>query len=418
MIFELNIWILGTAYLAAASASLLGVFLVLRKLSLVGDAIAHAILPGIVVAFLISKSRNPQIILIGAGAVGVLATIMIEWITKAKIYEDSSIGIVFTVLFSIGVILVSLFSENVDLDAECVLFGELALLPLQSDFPVGSGIPRSTFALMMVYLLNIGLILILYKEWKITTFDPALATMLGFSSNLLHYLLMVAVSLTTVAGFEATGAILIVAMFIGPAISAILLFNKLSHVLIATQVISFVIAFLGYLLAKGLDSSIAGSMTTVNAVLFLGIILFSKQNGILIKWMAKRELQKRIALEDLIGLLYRLEERNETTKGLALDKKLLKSAIRKKLITVENFRYQLTDIGKQLGATLLRSHRLWESYLEQELQLPADHTHQSADIVEHFLGYEDRSLLAKILKQRTHDPQGKPIPKEESNLNF
>ncbi|MCX7835832.1 MAG: metal ABC transporter permease [bacterium] len=414
---ELNLSILITAYLAAASASLLGVLLVLRKLSLIGDAISHAILPGIVLAFLFSQSKNPQVMLIGAGTVGLITTLLIEWITKAKIAEDSSIGIVFTVLFAIGVVLISLFSRNIDLDAECVLFGELSLIPLQEDFPAGSGIPRSTFTLSIVYLFNILLIILFYKEWKISTFDSTLAATLGFSTNLFHYLLMSAVSLTTVAGFEATGAILIVSMFIGPALIALIAFHKLSHVFIASQIISLFIALFGYISAKLLDSSIAGAMTTITGLMFAGVIFLSPHSGLLIQWIEKRKLEKRIALEDLLGLMYRLEEKNASTYGLALNKKLIKRALSQKFITPSEYGYQLSKKGRQVAANVIRSHRLWESYLEQELQLPPDHTHQSADIVEHFLSPQERENLSNVLKDRNLDPQGKPIPKEASDLN-
>lgn len=377
-----------------------------------GDAISHAILPGIVIAFLFSNSRDPFVMLLGAGLIGLFATFLIEWISKTKVSEDSSTGIVFTVLFSIGVILVSIYSRNIDLDAECVLFGELALVPLQSDFPSGSGIPRSTFTLLLVYGINVGLISLLYKEWKVSTFDSLLASSLGFSVGLLHYLLMGAVSLTTVAGFEATGAILIVAMFIAPALTALLLFHRLSYVLIATQVISLIITVAGYGFAKWIDSSIAGAMATVAGLLFLLVVFFSPDVGIWFKWLNMRALKQRIAMEDLIGMMFRFEERGETSKGLAFSTKLLKRGIRRNLILHSNQGYILSKDGKQMGALVVRSHRLWESYLEQELQLPPDHTHDSADNVEHFLGSEERVILTEVLKNKTLDPQGKKIPEE------
>ncbi|MDK9700091.1 MAG: metal ABC transporter permease [bacterium] len=405
-------WILITGFLAAGAAGLLGTLLVLRKLSLIGDAISHAVLPGIVLAFLLSGSRDPFIMLIGAGAVGLLTTIFIEWLHKRGVAEDASTGIVFSALFAFGVLLVSLFSGNIDLDADCVLYGELALVPLAQDFPPGSGIPRPTFILGVVYLVNLLLLGLLYKEWKITTFDAALATSFGFSAGLLHYLLMGAVSLTTVASFEATGAILVVAMFIAPAASAVLLFQRLSFVFVWTQVFALLTTGLGYLLARALDGSIAGAMSTVAGILFTLTLVFAPERGILAKLYSKRRLHRRIALEDLIGLLYRLEEKGEGARGHALEASLVSRAKHAGLVEQTSHGWMLTANGKQVGHSLVRSHRLWESFLETEFQLPADHTHATADEVEHFLSAADRSVLERLLSFRTIDPQGKPIPKE------
>jgi len=279
-------WIILAGSLVATSCGLLGCYLILRKMAMVGDAISHAVLPGIVIAFLISGSRDSFTMLIGAGLIGVFTTFLIEFFNrKGKLQSDASIGVTFTWLFAVGVILVSLYTSNVDIDQDCVLYGEIAYVPLDV-WITASGInlgPKTIYVSASVLLIVVGFIVFGYKELFITTFDPALASAIGISTGLWHYLLMGAVSLTTVASFESVGAILVVALLVGPAGTAYLLTHNFKKMMIISASLGILISILGYCLAVWVNGSIAGAMATMAGVLFGLAFLFSPNQGILIK---------------------------------------------------------------------------------------------------------------------------------------
>ncbi|GAA0190434.1 manganese ABC transporter permease MntD [Fulvivirga kasyanovii] len=277
--------------LVAIACGLLGCFLVLRKMAMVGDAISHAVLPGIVLAFLFTGSRDSVTMLIGAGAIGILTTFLIEFFhKKGKLQTDASIGVTFTWLFAVGVILVSAFAGKVDLDQDCVLYGEIAYVPLDlwiTDSGLVMG-PRVLYITGTVLIILIAFITLGYKELFLTTFDPGYASAIGISTAVWHYLLMGAVSLTTVASFESVGAILVVALLIAPPATAYMLTENLKKMLIITSFLGVVISAGGYYLAAWLDGSIAGAMASVAGLLFMLAFLFSPGNGMVAKVKSKR----------------------------------------------------------------------------------------------------------------------------------
>lgn len=285
-----SLWIILTGALTAGACSMLGSFLILRRMSMLGDAISHAVLPGIVLAFLISGSRNPIPMLIGAGVLGLFTAFCTEALHRAgRLQQDASIGVTFTWLFAVGVILVSMYAGQVDLDQDCVLYGEIAYVPWDTWLWHGLDMgPRAVWIMGGVFMLDLLFILSCYKELKVTTFDPALAESLGISTRLFHYLLMAAVSLTTVAAFESVGAILVVAMLIAPAAAAYLLTDRLSRMLMIAMGIGILSAIGGYELARVLDASIAGGMATISGALFALAFLFSPSHGVIPRYFARR----------------------------------------------------------------------------------------------------------------------------------
>jgi manganese/zinc/iron transport system permease protein len=267
-----SFWIILVACLAAINCSIVGTYLVLRKIAMMADAITHAVLPGIVLAFLFTGSKGSLPMLLGASATGIIATLLMAFLhKKVKLQSDASIGINFTWLFALGIILISLFSRKVDLDPDCVLYGEVAYAPLNI-WETSSGLilgPRSVYMLAFVLLLNLILIILSYKELAITTFDPAFATSIGMHTTLWHYVLMSATSFTAVASFEVAGAILVVALFVVPAATAYLLTKRLSHMLAIASLLGIIAAITGYYLAIWLNGSISGAMVTIAGVIFL-----------------------------------------------------------------------------------------------------------------------------------------------------
>lgn len=279
-----SLWIILTGVLAAGACALVGCFLVLRRMAMLGDAISHAVLPGIAIAFLLSGSRAPLPMLLGAGALGVLTTFAIETLhRRGRLQQDASIGVTFTWLFALGVILITLYAGQVDLDQECVLYGEIAYVPLDQ-WVTGAGTvlgPRAVWTLGTLFLLNLTFVVVGYKELKVTAFDPALATSLGISATLWHYLLMGMVSLTTVGAFESVGAILVVAMLVVPASTAYLLTERLSRMLVLAVLLGATSSVGGYLVASWMNGSIAGAIAVVAGAQFVLALLFSPTRGVL-----------------------------------------------------------------------------------------------------------------------------------------
>lgn len=281
-----DFYIIVTASLVASSCALLGCFLILRRMAMVGDAISHAVLPGIVIAFLISGSRDSVTMLIGAGLIGIFTTFLIEFFhKKAKLQTDAAIGVTFTWLFAVGVVLISKYGSKVDLDQDCVLYGEIAYVPLDiilSSSGINFG-PRAVYIMALVLGLIIIFITTGYKELFLTTFDPAYASAIGISTALWHYLLMGAVSVTTVASFESVGAILVVALLIAPAATAYLLTDNFKWMLVLACAAGVLSSVTGYYFAVWLDGSIAGAIAAMSGVIFGIAVVFSPVHGLLFK---------------------------------------------------------------------------------------------------------------------------------------
>jgi manganese/zinc/iron transport system permease protein len=279
-------WIILTGALVATSCGLLGAFLILRKMAMVGDAISHAVLPGIVIAFLLAESRAAVPMLIGAAAIGVLTTLIIELLyQKARLQVDASIGITFTWLFAIGIILISLYAGQVDLDQDCVLYGEIAYVPLDLWITDSGKIlgPVPVWITGGVTLLVLGLVTIGYKGLQLTAFNAEYAAAIGISTAFWHYLLMSAVSITTVVSFESVGAILVVAFLIVPPATAYLLTERLPVMLGLSVVFGILSSVGGYYLAAWIDGSIAGAMAVVAGFFLALALLFSPSQGYLVK---------------------------------------------------------------------------------------------------------------------------------------
>lgn len=285
-------YIITVSTLIAISCGILGCFLILRKMAMVGDAISHAVLPGIVLAYFITGTRDSVWMIVGAGMLGIFTTFLIEFFhKKARLQTDAAIGVTFTWLFALGIILISVFAGQVDLDQDCVLYGEIAYVPIDlwiSESGRNYG-PRALHISYMVLILIILFVRVGFKQLYLTTFDPAFAATVGISVSLWNYLLMGAVSMTTVASFDSVGAILVVALLVAPPATAYLLTDKFKHMLIITSIIAVIISFFGYYLAVYLDGSIAGAIVTVAGVLFILAFLFSPSNGMVFKRYIQRK---------------------------------------------------------------------------------------------------------------------------------
>lgn len=284
-------WVVLMGFLVATACGLIGNYLILRRMALVGDAISHSILPGLVVGFLMAKSRGSTPMFLGALTAGILTTVVIEVIhKKSRVKQDAAIGITFTSLFAIGVILISLYASKVDLDQECVLYGEIGNVWMDTPFQIGSLAlgPTSVIRMGVVTLLTLGLILIFYKELLVSSFDPGLATSLGINATAMHYGLMCLLSVVVVSAFESVGAILVIAMLILPGATASLISQRLPVILGLTVLHGALSSLLGIHLALWLNCSIAGAMVVMGAFLFVVAWVFSPSQGLIRRWLRAR----------------------------------------------------------------------------------------------------------------------------------
>lgn len=431
-----------TATLAAVSCGLLGNFLLLRRQSLMGDAISHAVLPGLVAGFLLSGERSTGAMFLGAAAAGVVTAVLIELVRRlGRVEPGAAMGVVFSVLFALGVVLIRFADAgNIDLDPDCVLNGQLEGVfwppPPGEDAGLLSPaslamLPRELVTLLGVTLVTVLFIAGLFKELRIASFDPALASALGFNASLLHYVLMVFVAGAVVASFEAVGSILVIAMLICPAATARLLTDRLSTQIWISAVAALAAGVMGYILAAfgpgwlgaGGSLSAAGMIAVVSGAMLAGAIVAAPRHGVIARALHRRRTVLTIAEEDLLALLYRASEANapgtvgeEQARTAIGDGWAAKRAIgrlhRAGLIERRDGSLRATDRGRERARSMVRTHRLWESYLVREVGLRADHVHGSAEHLEHVTDRRMKDALAR--EAPLLDPHRRPIPPASS----
>lgn len=301
------------ASLVAVACAIPGTFLVLRKMAMISDAISHAILPGIVVGFFITQDLNSPLLILFAAFTGIITVVLVEYIQKTGLVkEDTAIGLVFPALFSIGVILIAKNANDVHLDVDAVLLGELAFAPFDRLIISGTDVgPKSLWTIGTILLITITLLIAFFKELKVSTFDKGLAASLGFSPAIIHYGLMSVSSVTTVGAFDAVGSILVVALMIAPAATAYLLTTDLKKMLSLSIGFGIFSAIFGYWVAHWLDASIAGSITTVLGILFLMVYLFAPSKGIIAVLYKEKQQRTEVSLLTFLLHLKNHEEENE-----------------------------------------------------------------------------------------------------------
>lgn len=434
--WSLDGWIVLAGVLSACSCALIGSFLVLRRMSLMGDAISHAVLPGLAIAFIVTGSRSSWAMFVGAVVVGVVTALLTQLITRyGKVETGAAMGVVFSVLFALGLILIRRAADHVDLDPGCVLYGNVVQVPLDA---LGGGIPPVIRNLVIVLAANLLFVALFYKELKITSFDPELADTLGIPSSLMHYALMVMVAVTTVANFEAVGSILVIAMLIVPAVTAGLFTDRLILVLVIGQVLAALSAIIGHPLAVygpgwlGHDISVnSAAMMAVVAGGLLGLaVLLAPNHGLIPRGVARVRLSLRIVRQDILGLLYRWGESQPAAPAMPREELLhavgggwaarvaltfleLRRGVYKSVERSGEGReisYGLTSTGSTEALKLIGGHRLWETYLAKNWALAPDHLHAPAERMEHFITPDIRERLREELTDPEADPHGQRIP--------
>lgn len=355
--------VLLTGTLVASATALVGCFLVLRRMALIGDAISHAILPGIVVGFVLSSQRHPLVLLPAAAAAGLLTVWLIELLFRSRrLSEDASTAVVFPALFALGVLLIARI-RYVDLDLDCVIFGRIEDVDRRPLVLFGADLgPRAVWLLGVMLLLDLLLVVGLWKELKLSTFDPAYAESLGFHPMRLHYLLMTAVALTAIAAFEAVGAILVVAFLVVPAATAFLLTERLWLMVVLAVAFGIASVGLGFVLASEavLNSQGAAAMAVAAGLLFFVVWLIAPRHGLLASLLRRRRLRQRFA-EDVVLMHLQEAQSREALQELVHNRlgqsawqadRILDRLMQRGLLVATPTEVRLSEAGRQAAEEL------------------------------------------------------------------
>jgi len=400
-----------TCSLIGIMYGVLGCFIVLRNMSLIGDALSHAILPGVFFAFMVFGYSTIGFF-VGSVLAGLLTAVLITWIQQnIKTKNDAAIGIVFTLMFSIGVIGISYLNNEggVHLDLKDFLIGSIM------------GISNDDIILtMLITLYTLGSVTLFYRYLFITTFQPVIASTMGISTKMVHYFLMLMLSFAIVAGLKTVGVILVVALLITPSSTALLLSNKLKNVLFISAAVGLLSSVTGLILSIIYNTPPGPAMVLVAAAFYFVAALFSPEKGVVLRSIRSYKQRQKIEREDILRQAVKHSISNPLTltklkDRLGLKAQRLKSHL--KYLSGEGVilmgdTITLTAKGRGQAQALVRAHRLWESYQVEHMGLTEGQIHDEADRLEHHLTPELLDEVDAKLGFPETDPHGSPIPKK------
>jgi len=411
-------YVLAGVILLGASTAVVGSFTFLRKKSLLGDAIAHAVLPGICLAFMLFNTKNPFVLLIGAAVTGWLSTVAIDVITaKSRIKPDTAIALVLSVFFGTGMLLLTSIQQSgnaAQSGLDHFLFGKAAALV---------GIDVIMIATVSIVLLIT--VLIYFKAFTLISFDKTFAYSLGIPVALYEVVLSTLTVLAICVGIQAVGVVLMAALLITPAATARYWTNRLHIMLLLAVLFSVLASVSGVFISYALPGMPTGPwiIVIISILAFLSI-LFAPAKGILPKVFKSRKTKETVYNENILKCLYHLGEAENNFEGkhsladiqsrrffniVKLKQGLIKLKREDFVDEIDNV-WTLTSKGKTEGARIARLHRLWELYLNTFLKMPEDHVHQGAEVIEHFITPEIEEMLLAELNNPTKDPHNREIP--------
>ena len=412
-------WLLG-ALLLGASCGLLGTFIVVRRMALLGDTLSHAVLPGVVLGYMWNMEKDPLAILVGATAAGLIGTVLVSLIRRTtKLKEDAALGMILASFFALGIALLTMVQQSHagnQSGLDKFLFGQIAAVGME-DIRI----------MAVVTLLNTGLIFFLYKGFLMVSFDESFAQSIGLPSRALHYLMMLMLAVTIVISLKAVGVVLVSAMLVTPAATAFLLTNRLSTMLWLSALIGMLTgaggAFFSYL---GSHLPTGPLMVLTSGAIFLTAFLFAPRQGLVLRWWRYRDRAGRVQQENMLKAMYHVMEDNDFDgEGVSLEqfaqfrrqtldeaRRELRSLLKSKSVTQDSKGQMLyfTPMSYQRACEIVRNHRLWELYLTNEVNYAPDHVHEDAEEIEHILGEETVRKLERRLNHPRQDPHGKMIP--------
>jgi len=409
------------ALLFGAVCGLLGSFIVVRKMALFGDAISHAVLPGVALGFLWSMSKDPVAILIGATLSGLAGSLLVGAIRRTtRIKQDAALGIVLASFFAIGLCLIRIIQNNEGASKitglKSYLFGDVAVLDRYDVITMG-----------VVVILTVILFGLLYRPFLAISFDRQFAVSIGFPVRILEALFQMFLAFAIVISLQAVGVVLVSAMLITPAATAYLLVDRMHRMLWIAMGVGMLSAVIGVFLSfLGSNLPTGPFMVLSASSIFTMAYLFSPKYGRFTKWLRYRARVKKVREENSLKSIYKvLESRGLESSGnrvlmkdLSSHRKMsiaglvkeIKNMQRSGLVKLKGDKVSLTDDGFDKARSIVRNHRLWELYLTNEANYATDHVHDDAEKVEHFLSEEEVSELESYLDYPQEDPHGKPIP--------
>ncbi|NIP86726.1 MAG: hypothetical protein GTO03_14660 [Planctomycetales bacterium] len=395
--------------LVGVACGVVGCYVVLRRMALIGDALSHAVLPGVVIALLVTRSAGIVGLLLGALLAGLVTAVLVNLVSRfSRTKEDSSIGIVFTALFALGIILISAMPRAVHFDLKCFLFGD----------PLAVG--TADLTLMAIVCPTVLLIVaVLYHPLKLASFDPVVAAAMGVPVMGLHYLLMGMLSATVVAGLKTTGVVLVVALIITPASAAYLFSNRLGGMMLLAGTFGALAALAGMTLSFVTNWPSGATMVLFATAIFVAALLLSPTQGVLTSSLHRWRIRRHVESEDLLKGLYHsatdsgqwcpVEEVAEAARMTpARVARVARQMLREGLVQTAPGQLALTPAGWARAVEMVRAHRLWESYLSEEANLAPEDVHDEAERLEHAHHLADE--LARTLGHPQRDPHGEVIP--------
>ncbi|GAB3343414.1 manganese ABC transporter permease MntC [Marivirga atlantica] len=409
--------VLGTIILGA-SAAVVGSFTFLRKRALIGDAIAHSILPGICIAFILGGTKNYAFLIIGAFISGWISILLVDYITKkSKLKEDTAIGLILSVFFGVGILLMTYIQQSGNAEQTGLnyfLFGKAA-----------SMVGQDVIVFSVISVILIITVFLFYKELQLISFDEAFAQSIGIRVKLISFILSSLTVLAVVTGIQAVGVVLMAALLITPFAAARYWSGYLPRILILAAIIGGFSGFSGTYI-----SYIAPNMPTgpwvvmVLSVIALISIVFAPKKGIVSRWFKQRKYRRLIQDENILKAFFQIAESNESfgePKSVAMIRKkryysdrlinrIFKRLKRQGFLKQSASGYYLSKFGQRKAARLVKLHRLWELYLTEYLRIAPDHVHEDADTIEHLITPELEKKLEEKLNYPKADPHNSQIP--------
>jgi len=406
--------------LLGITCGLLGGFIVVRKMALVGDALSHAVLPGVAVGFLWNMSKDPVAIFIGATVAGLLGTVVVRLITDTtRLKEDTALGLVLATFFAVGICLLTMIQRLPTGNKSGIdkfLFGQAAAMG-----------PDDIKLMAAVTALTVLVVVVFYKEFLITSFDPGFARVVGLPARAIHYTLMLLLAFAIVIALQAVGVVLVSAMLITPAAAAYLLTDRLHRMLWLSALFGLLAGATGSFISfLGPNFPTGPFMVLAATSVFVLAFLFGPRHGVVNRWLRQRSRSALVQRENTLKSIYHVlegrdfkgegvslrelaERRRETVEEAAVQSRELRRHALATLGEEGNLIF-LTPPGWQVACNIVRNHRLWELYLTHAAQIAPDHVHEDAEKIEHVLGDEVVRQIERRLENATHDPHGRAIP--------
>lgn len=423
--------------LLGISCGLLGCFIVVRKMALVGDTLSHAVLPGVAVGFLFSGvsasgmfdwsfdvaniTKDPPLIFFGAVVAGLAGTFLVNTLKQTtKIKEDSALGLTLASFFAVGICLLTMIQDLPTGNKSGIdkfMFGQAA------------AIDEADIRLMLaVTLLIVAVVFVFYKELLVTSFDAGFARSIALPSEWIHHGLMLLVAFAVVIALQAVGVVLVSAMLITPAATAYLLTDRMHRMLLLAVGFGVGSGVLGALISFLKPNIPTGPCMVLGASALFAVAFFGgPRHGVLTRWWRHVSRSKRVQRENTLKALFQVLERRDAEPEDSVSLKELAERRRETpdevsgqaralkqhgFVTLhdEDKKILFTPSGWQLACTIVRNHRLWELYLTNAANIAADHVHDDAEKIEHLLGDDVVRELERMLDDTTRDPHGRAIP--------